>query len=311
MQTMTIPDKQYNILSTDFRVETVAANLLKYYDANASLFIRRVGTNDRPYLKDIKRIYNGHHLLDEEAVIMETYRESLYDYLPEGLFHSPSLGHAGHQVDSVVREMRRQKQVEEHARRFFQPFELEFFYTEIMALLRETEFDIRDKSDVLIDTLAELWPLLTKVDRGTAKIFFYILPFLHEVRGNRRWIERFLTAFLQVPVRIDFVPNTITASDDTAGLARLGNTRLGLTLIPNGAHQDGVRNWQVNIVPIPFPKIPNYVKGLLFRELLLEIYEYVMPVSVKIETRFITENSPESFVLPPRAGARLGFSTFI
>ncbi len=307
-----ITELNYNTLGTDYRVEAVAANLLKYYDVHSNLFIRRIGINDRPYLKDIRRIYASSYGLDEETIVLETYRESIYDYLPENLFHPPSLGHYSNNVDGVISEIRRQKEVEENARNFFQPFELEIFKTEISALLKESEFDVSDRSETLIDTLSELWPLLQKVDRNTAKTFFYVLPFLHEVRGDRQWIERFLTAFLKVQVKIGFVPNVIDHQDDEEGFTTLGKTRLGISFIPNDRHLDGERNWQLNIGPIPYGVIENYVPGHPFRELLEQLYDYLLPVSVKVYEQFITSKNDESFSLKNNEqSSRLGFTTFI
>lgn len=308
-----ISELKYNKLSTDFKIESVAANMLKYYNSSSSIFIKKVGINDRPYLKDIKNIYSTYYGLDNETIIMETYRESIYDYLPEGLFHPPSLGTASKRgVESVVKEIRKQKEVEENARNFFQPFEQEFFYTEVSALLKETEFDIADQSDTLIKIFKEMWPLLGKVDIETAKIFFYILPFLHEVRGNKRWIERFLTAFLNIPVAIDFVPNKIDKNDDEMGITALGSAKLGITLIPNGKHLDGERNWQITIGPIPYDAIHKYVDGTAFRELLQNIYDYLMPITVKIEEKFMTEKKEDSFIINSKANTnRLGYSTYI
>ena len=308
-----ISELKYNKLGTDFKIESVAANLLKYYNNSYSIFIKRIGVNERPYLKDIKNIYSTYHDLDNETIIMETYRESIYDYLPEGLFHPPSLGSASQRgIESVVKEIKKQKEVEETARNFFQPFEQEFFYTEVSALLKETEFDIADQSDTLVKTFTELWPLLGKVDQETAKTFFYILPFLHTVRGNKRWIERFLTAFLNVNVGIDFVPNTIDKHDDESGICSLGNVKLGITFIPNGKHMDGERNWQVNIGPVPYDQIHKYVPGTHFRNLLQNIYDYLIPITVKIEEKFITEKKEDSFVINAAENTnRLGYSTYI
>jgi hypothetical protein len=42
--------------------------------------------NDRAYLKDIKSISSSYLGFDEEVFTIETYREGIYDYLPEGLF---------------------------------------------------------------------------------------------------------------------------------------------------------------------------------------------------------------------------------
>lgn len=305
-------DTKYNQLQTDYRVEAVAANILKFYNEDANIVIKRIGLNDRAYLKDIKGISTYLHDLNEEDVIIETYREGIYDYMPEGIFHPPSLGISSKNVDSVVREMRKQKLIEEDARKFFQPFELEFFYTHVGALLKESEFDSESKTDSLLDFAIELWPVLQKIEPESAKILVNVLPFMHEVRGNKAWIERFLSAFLKVPVEILFIPNTIAAQDDIDGITALGNARLGITLIPMGKHMDGDRNWQINIGTIPYDELQNYVPGSTFRKLLTEIYDFFVPVSVKVYEKFITEKDPHSFVITSgKETSRLGYSTFI
>ncbi|MGV0925408.1 type VI secretion system baseplate subunit TssG [Empedobacter tilapiae] len=307
-----ISNLNYNKLQTDFKAEAVAANLLKFYNANASVFLKRVGINERPYLKDIKSISTSYYGFEEENIIIESYRESIYDYLPEGLFHQPSLGINHRNIEKVVNEIKKQKEIEDNARKFFQPFELEFFNTEVLALIKETEFDITDESNTIIDIISELWPLLKQVDPETAKIFFYILPFLHQVRGNTKWISHFLSAFNNIPVVIDFQANQIDQQDDTERSTILGTARLGITLIPNGKHMDGERNWVINTGPIPYNKIYRYVTGHPFRELLQNIYDYLIPVTVKVFENFATENTEDSFVLGKNKNtSRLGYSTFI
>ncbi len=299
-------------MQTDFRVESVAANILKYYNPEANIYIKRIGLNDRPYLKDIKGINSSFYDLEEEDIEIETYREGIYDYLPEGVFHPPSLGISSKNVDGIVREMRKQKIIEEDARKFFQPFELEFFYTHVSALMKESEFDAESKTDAMLDFAIEIWPILQKINAESAKILVHILPFIHEVRGNKTWLANFLTSFLQVPVDISFVPNSIENEDDVQGVTALGTARLGITLIPMGKHMDGDRNWKINIGTIPYHLLDRYIPGSTFRGLLTEIYDFFVPVSVKIFENFITEREPDSFIIKNNSETnRLGYSTFL
>ncbi len=197
-----IVEMHYNKLQTDFKAEAVAVNLLKYHRAVSNIFIRRIGINDRAYLKDIKSITSDYLGFDEEVFIIETYREGIYDYLPEGLFHPPSLGATRKNVENVVKEIRKQKRVEEDARKFFRPFELEIFFTEVSALLKEFDFEIASDTDALLNTVSELWPLVKMMDKQNAYIFIHILPFFHQIRGDKSWFERCMTAFLQIPVEV-------------------------------------------------------------------------------------------------------------
>ncbi|WP_229048210.1 type VI secretion system baseplate subunit TssG [Chryseobacterium arthrosphaerae] len=303
----------YNKLQTDFKAEAVAVNLLKYHRTVSNIFIDRVGVNDRAYLKDIKSISSSYLGFDEEVFTIESYREGIYDYLPEGLFHPPSLGASRKNVDTVVREIRKQKKVEEDARKFFRPFELEVFFTEISALLKESEFDITSNTDALLDTVSELWPLVRMLDKQSAYIFMHILPFFHQIRGDKRWFERCMTAFLQVPVEVTFSPNVIDEIEKNDNSMLLGNSRLGVTYIPSGRHMDGQRNWVVNIGPIPYEEMKKYIPGSPFRKVLQALYDYFLPVTVDVEENFVTEKVEYSFSLEDddRNASRLGYSTFL
>ncbi|WP_228427967.1 type VI secretion system baseplate subunit TssG [Chryseobacterium oncorhynchi] len=303
----------YNKLQTDFKAEAVAVNLLKYQRTVSNIFIERVGVNDRAYLKDIKSISSSYLGFDEEVFTIESYREGIYDYLPEGLFHPPSLGASRKNVDTVVREIRKQKRVEDDARKFFRPFELEVFFTEISALLKESEFDISSNTDSLLETVSELWPLVNMLDKKNAYVFMHILPFFHQIRGDKKWFERCMTAFLQVPVEVTFSPNIIDGIEKNNDSMLLGNSRLGVTYIPSGRHMDGQRNWVVNIGPIPYEDMKKYIPGSPFRNVLQALYDYFLPVTVDIEENFVTEKVEYSFSLmdDERNASRLGYSTFL
>ncbi|WP_234047774.1 type VI secretion system baseplate subunit TssG [Chryseobacterium paridis] len=303
----------YNKLQTDFKAESVAVNLLKYHRSVSNIFIDRIGINDRAYLKDIKSISSNYLGFDEEVYTIETYREGIYDYLPEGLFHPPSLSTTRKNIESVVKEIRKQKRIEGDARKFFRPFELEIFFTEISALSKEFDFDVSSDTDTLLKTISDLWPIVKQLDDKNAHIFMHILPFFHNIRGDKRWFERCLMAFLQVPVEVTFTPNIIDDIEENDDSMLLGNSTLGVTYIPSGRHMDGQRNWVVNIGPIPYESMIMYISGNPFRKVLQALYDYFLPVTVDVEENFITEKQEYSFQLEDdeRNANRLGYSTFL
>ena len=59
----------------------------------ADIYIKRIGLNDRAYLKDIKGITTSSYDLDEENIIIETYRKVYTIILPEGVFTRLHWGH--------------------------------------------------------------------------------------------------------------------------------------------------------------------------------------------------------------------------
>src|SRR5699024_3524729 len=184
------------------RAEILALNLIKYYTCLDEVYLNRLGSNNRTFNKDIDNITSKVYDLGELIVSIDTYREGIYDYLPEGLFHPLSLGDQLSSVENIVKQIKKQKKIEAETRKFFQPFELESYYLSLSALAKENEFDITGNSRLFLETMKDLWPLLDKLDADTAETFIYILPFFHEERGNKSWFEKCMSAFLKITVKI-------------------------------------------------------------------------------------------------------------
>lgn len=303
---------QINELDTDFRAEVVAASLLQYNIAAEKIFVRRLGINNRARNKDVVSMRKDVYEFDDRHIIIDTNRESIYNYLPEGVFHSPTLGGLNKSTEDIIEQIRKQKKAEQDGRRFFIPFELEAYYTELAALHFENTLDQKGSNDELLDILSDLWPLLKELDTESAKIFIYLLPFFHNARGNRIWFEKCMSAFLEVPVNITFSANKVEEPENIGELL-LSKTMLGIDTLLCGSHTDGNRNWQINIGPVGADQIYKYVPGSNFNRLLQTIYSYCLPATVVCEQYCITQSSAASFTLPPVHSNEnfLGYTTFI
>lgn len=303
---------EHNHLETDYKAEIIALNLLKYNKEVDHIFIKRVGGNDRSSSKDIKTVKEEYNALDERTVVIEAHREGLYDYLPEGVFYPPSLGDASSDIDDIRKKIQRQRTIESNARKLFQPFEMEACYTELNALLAETQYNIISESDTLTQTMGELWPLIRLLDAHSAKIFVHLLPFFHSARGDKKWFEKCMSAFLQVPVKVTFVPNQITDIADISESLVLSQMHLGVSSMLSGSHFDGERNWAVHFGPIPYDRLRDYIPGSHIRKLLQTMYGYCLPATVTVEEDFITEKQNTSFYLTDDGNNNLlGYSTFL
>jgi len=301
-----------NELDTDFKAEVVAASLLQYNIAADKIFVQRLGINNRARNKDIIRLKREVFEFNEEHIIIETNRESIYNYMPEGIFHSPTLGGLDKNTADIIEKIRLQKKAEEEGKRFFIPFELETYYTELAALHFENILDQKGSNNMLLEILADLWPLLNELDTATAKIFIYLLPFFHTARGNKMWFEKCMSAFLNVPVVITYNVNQVHEPENIVDLL-LSKTILGINTLLCGSHTDGNRNWQINIGPVPAQDVYKYIPGSNFNSVLQSIYSYCLPATVACEQYCVTESSVTSFTLSPIQINEnfLGFTTFI
>lgn len=301
-----------NTLHTDYKAEILALNLIKYYSELDEVFLNRLGNNNRSFNKDIENISSRIFDLGELVVSIDTYREGIYDYLPEGLFHPLSLGDQQSSIENIVSQIKKQKEVETEARKFFQPFELESYYLSLNALAKENEFEITGSSRLVLDTIKDLWPLLNKLDPDTAETFIYILPFFHQERGNKSWFAKCMMAFLNIPVQITYAPNRVNYSQEDSNVTTLSEFVLGESTILNGSHYDGERNWVIHYGPIPYKKVSKYIPESNLRKLLKILYDYCLPATVEVEEYFVTDRKEDSFLIHSEKNtSRLGYSTYI
>ena len=297
---------------TDYKAEVTAAALMQLNIAADKILVRRMGINSRARSKDIIRLRKDFFEFNDEHIVIETNRESIYNYLPEGIFHPPTLGGLGKNTEDIIEQIRTQKKAEEDGKKFFIPFELESSYTELAALNFENNLDRQMDNDHLLEILSDLWPLLKTLDAETAKIFIYLLPFFHSARGNKEWVEKCMTAFLELPVSISFNANSVDEINNAASLF-LSNTRLGIDTVLCGSHMDGNRNWQINIGPVPAQDIHKYVPGSNFNKVLETVYEYCLPATAVWLQQIVTEQTEKDFTLAPITNTNvfLGYNTFL
>ncbi|MGG5506983.1 MULTISPECIES: type VI secretion system baseplate subunit TssG [unclassified Myroides] len=303
--------QDFNSLYTDYKTEVIAYHIWKYYHEIDGVYLKRLGGNSRSFSKDLKRIKAEYIEVKKRIISVESFREGIYDYLPEGLFHVPSFRSSRENITDVVEQIRQEKRVEQKARAFFQPFELEVYFCHLKALDLAYSFDKLTKEDELFKRIEELWPLLKLVDDKNAQIFACLLPNFHAERGKKTWIEKCLTACLEVPVNISFVPSEIAEFEQFSSTLVLDAMCLGINCVLLGTHADGEKDWHVEIGPIRYDNLHKYLEGSPLRILLQTIYDHCLPLAVAVIETFITQREEESFRLMNNNNSLLGYSTYL
>ena len=303
--------QDYNSLYTDYKTEVIAHHIWSNYKDIDGVFLKRLGGNNRSFYKDLKRIKAEYVDVKSLIVSVESYREGIYDYLPEGLFHPPSFRSTRENISNVVEQIRQEKRVEQKARSFFQPFELEVYFSQLKAIDLAVSFDGLTKEDAFLAMAGELWPLVKLLDAKNAKVFTSLLPYFHRERGKKDWMEKCLSACLSLPVSIGFVPNIRSAQRELSSSLLLDNWVLGINSVLDGQHFDGEKNWKIDFGPISYDALPLYLEGSALRTLLQAIYDYCLPVTVSVVECFITHRQADSFQLDTNHCSLLGYSTYL
>ncbi|PZF72746.1 type VI secretion system baseplate subunit TssG [Taibaiella soli] len=311
MKRKSILPRHPNGLKTDFKAEVVAAALLQFYDSAQSVYIKRLGNRGRAKKKDIARIWEDHMSLTPCDIVIEVNREGIYDYMPEGVFHKPTLGKIKHGTEAVIAAIREQRRQENDNRLFFSPFEQETFLQEIFALSIEQRIDNKGLHDNLLQLIYPLWPLLEQLDTATAKIFIYLLPFFYMASGNKKWFTKILQSLLGYPITITEVPHLMKIDRHHPEID-FRIKRLGISTVLTGDHFDGNTNWQLTIGPVDAKDATAFLPNSKMNQLLLAIYENFAPEETEIKQKLSIRHKP--FRLSNRKNewsGHLGYTTFI
>ncbi|BAV05361.1 Type VI secretion, VasB, ImpH, VC_A0111 [Filimonas lacunae] len=299
-----------NHLHTDFKAEVVAASLMQYFDSAEAIYIKRLGGSERAAKKDIARVRDGYFDSTPGELVIETHRDSIYDYMPEGIFHKPTLGGIHKSTEEIVSAIRKQRKQEAESRMFFGPFEQEAAFTEMMAAHLEQRMDNKGMYDDLLNVLSDLWPLLQQLDKENAKVFIYLLPFFYMTTGNKKWFVKTLQSLLGYPVTIQDVPNMENV-DHIKNQLSLQKKQLGISTVLCGSHYDGNRNWEITIGPVDSGAAHDFLPNSRLNKLLQAIYESFVPEGVQVVQKMII--SPTAFFTGKNntQPGYLGYTTFL
>src|SRR6478672_3774432 len=82
------PDISVNTLSTDFKADVIAAELIENGVPAEDVILFPLGGFQRPFGKDVETISEDISNTDNKKYyLVKTHQDGIYDILPEGLFH--------------------------------------------------------------------------------------------------------------------------------------------------------------------------------------------------------------------------------
>ena len=298
-------------LSVDFKAELVGASLLGEADDISRIIIERLGINPRPHTRDVIRTYEDTGLFSLNShLVIQSFRQSIYDAMPENIFHPPSLGGIGKSTDEIVEEIRLQRRREADARKFFAPFEQEASYIEIQALFQELVYEQKGRFSNLFQLFEQAWPILKQLPAATALAFIYVIPVLHGMSGDRVWTERCFGYILGFPVTIREIYETVAVAPEMVSFTA-GSSLLGINSNFGGQQDDGYVSWQLTIGPVPHDHIAGVLPHTNFYQLLLLLSDYFIPAGMFVRYNISSEKEQFTKLGESENSARLGYSFFL
>src|SRR5829696_3779433 len=183
MKAADLPLTRFSQFENDFKAEVTAAEMMELGIPPDKVVILMQGAMKRSMRKDVQSIEEESSAYDHgEYVVIKTPKEGFYDMLPEGLFHRPTAHRTAASVVEISKAIKRRKEEEQQARRFFIPFEAGINHLRTQLAFYENRLDKRAHYDELVSIFTEEWDIFQYLDTRQANLFLHLIPILHDIR---------------------------------------------------------------------------------------------------------------------------------
>ncbi len=295
-------------IEADYKAEVIAAQLLVHEQDFNKIIIERLGGLPRTHTKDIYHTYEDISQVSlDKYTVLQSFRQSIYEAVPENIFHPSTLGGLGKSSEEIVEEIKLQRKKENEARTFFKPFEQEAPYLEMQALMLELMYEQKGTYNNLFTLFEQGWPVIRMLPPATALSFIYILPILTEVRGKKEWIEKCLGFLTGFPIAIRETFTGIPVEKEARSFTT-GDSVLGLTSTFPGRQDDGFPTWIVQVGPVPDEESGQVLPQSGFETLLDTLLEYMAPAHIFIQKKIDISCERETTLSGDTTAARLGYT---
>ncbi|UOQ68865.1 type VI secretion system baseplate subunit TssG [Hymenobacter volaticus] len=302
----------------DLRLEVVLADLLAHGYSFDDFVVRPVSLFARRYRRDIGAV-------SEEAAeqqwrapktVVEVHREGLYDALPQQVFH-----HAGDPaptpgVRAMIADIQAQRRREKATRRFFLPFEQEFYRFRVLLEQEERRYMTNLSAQWYNEVLARFWEIAGQLPPRQVTTLLYLLPLAHGIVGDLPRTQQVFECVLEVPVRLRTItPLRFAAEDLTEPGAALGTVlgqgELGRDFVLSGAYQETLPALEVRLPSLSTTLLAAFLAPDNWQARALKLLcNYFVAFETDVVFHYEVAAASQSFVLADEGEtAILGYTT--
>lgn len=259
-----------NRLPFDIRAEVVAVDLFEKGIDPDQLIVRPVSIFKRRFRKDLASASVQRNNVGLDELHVEITRDGVYDVLPEGIFHQPKYKKNERNRTTLISDVKRMRDEEEAARKFFQPMENELFRlrAEVERAERKLFLDLEESKTN--DLLINFWDLRDYRSYPTLPFLVRLLPIMYRLAGKLEQINICYELLLGVPVSIAVV-NVFDSIETNMDGWKMSKHALGFETVLGTQMMNDLPSYQIKIGPVPASQIPHFLpagKMIKYLELL-------------------------------------------
>ncbi|MEO6254441.1 MAG: hypothetical protein ABIO79_14105 [Ferruginibacter sp.] len=207
-------------------------------------------------------------------------RDGIYDRLPEGIFHQTKGNSKTLTTTQMTEEYRLFREEEKLARKFFQPFEQEFFRYSTMVEQEELNLAFGILNGTLKNELFSFWGIPNGLPDAPVRKLVQILPWLKGIKGNIEQTAKALELVLNKPVR--HKESSKKQHTLQAGSFGLGLGELGVDTVSGSSFWEPSPCWTFFIEEIKKNEIESYRDNSPHGKLLKHFEEIFIPLQIDI-----------------------------
>lgn len=299
MEPLTAYAEHLNHLPVDLRAEVILADMLEDGISLDELILNPIGGFQRAFCRDIHRVDWVESQQDNRKWLrIDLNRDGLYDLLPEGIFHQPTISDPQASKEVMLREMHIQTQREAAARRFFLPLEQEFLRQRIRVEQEERKYRFANSPFSLDDNLLiQFWGLPDFLTAAQIKRLLYLLPVLHQLVGDFDHMTACFEQLLEERVSLSLDPPAREAVGTQLETAPLGQWQLGKTALLGTRLIDEWPELCLTIHLSRAERLVEYLPGGVDRRVVDWLGEYLFPLETVLRLELDTTAIEDNFLL--------------
>jgi hypothetical protein len=273
---------KYLDLSLDPKVESFIAELMAQDEGLDDVVIEHIGPFRRAFRKDVESIIDA-DLTDKgfSGQIVEVNRNSLYDVLPESLFHqTPGSNRIPSEMKANVEANKRDAR---SARRFFAPLDHQFSAAKCEVSYLEKS-SITSLGDVdMANPLSDLWPLPKWFVDEKRALFVILAPLFYQIMKKNVWIEKTFATFIDMQVNIEYRYANSGLSDVQSDS---GSVILGINSVLGQQWTDFNTEIRVKIGPVPKDRVKDITQEGKVNKTVTYLADYLFPADTDVSVSY-------------------------
>ena len=212
----------------------------------------------------------------------------------------------------MVDEVKERRKEEDAARKFFLPFENEFYHQSIQLEIEEQNI-LKGylNSSRYTALLNKFWQLPEILDTRQKATFIYLVPVIHKAVGNLAFTKLCYEAMLDVEVNFKMksgleqrIENPFAFNDD--------KLKLGVNFVCGNKYYNSKQHLEIEIGPLNNQQLTEYLPGEKGRSVIEFLNEYYLPLDIENKLKIVSDFEKKEFILSGTNSAlRLGYTSYL